>query len=78
MEVENVYKVGELVRWRCPLDADYSYGYIVSIRRNLVTVIGTGYYRGVTTEVHIRYIEKVKRGGDGCGGCKRNSKRSTS
>ena len=29
-----MYEVGELVKWRCPLDADYSYGYIVEIKRN--------------------------------------------
>ena len=73
-----MYKVGELVRWRYPLDADYSYGYVVGIRRSLVTVVGTGYYKGVTTEVHIRYIEKVEKGGGSCGGGKRYSKRSTS
>ena len=30
-----MYEIGELVRWRCPLDADYSYGYVAGIRRNL-------------------------------------------
>ena len=88
-----MYEVGELVKWRCPLDADYSYGYIVEIKRNLATVIGTGYYSGVTTEarthkllphkhsgvtteIHLRYIEKVKRGGGGYGRGKEHSKRS--
>lgn len=73
-----MYRAGELVRWKCPLDADYSYGYVVEVKRGLVTVIGTGYYSGVTTEVHIKYIEKVKRGGGNSGGCKRDSQLSTS
>ena len=55
-----MYEIGELVRWRCPLDADYSYGYILEI----------------TTEIHLRYIEKVKRGGGGFGRGKEHSKRS--
>lgn len=72
-----MYEVGELVRWRCPLDADYSYGYILEIKRNLVTVVGTGYYSGITTEIHLRYTEKVKRGGGSYGRGKEHSKRST-
>lgn len=71
-----MYEIGELVRWRCPLDADYSYGYILEIKRSLVVVVGTGYYSGVTTEIHLRYIEKVKRGGGGFGRGKEHSKRS--
>lgn len=71
-----VYEVGELVKWRAPLDADYSYGYILEIKRNLATVIGTGYYKGVITQIHLRYIEKAKRGGGGCGRGKKHSKRS--
>ena len=58
-----MYKVGELVKWMRSLEEDYSYGYILSIEKSVATVVGTGYYRGVTTEVHLRYIKKVMRGG---------------
>lgn len=71
-----VYEVGELVKWKSPLDSDYSYGYILEIKRNLATVIGTGYYSGVTTQIHLRYIDKAKKGGGGCGRDKKYSKRS--
>ena len=71
-----VFKVGELVRWRCPLDEDYSYGTILEINRSLVTVVGSGYYAGKVTEVHLRNIEKLERGGGGYGRGKKHSKRS--
>lgn len=58
-----MFKVGETVRWMCPLDADYSYGRIEEIKRSIATVSGTGYYKGITTEVHLKYIEKLQRGG---------------
>ena len=58
-----MYKVGELVRWMRPLEEDYSYGYILDIKKSIATVVNTGYYSGVTAEVHLKYIEKVKRGG---------------
>ena len=69
-----MYKVGELVRWRNPLDADYSYGTIQEIKGNFVIVNGSGYYTGVATEVHIRYIEKARKGGRGYGGSKKHCK----
>lgn len=73
-----MFKVGELVKFRNPLDADYSYGTIVEIdSRSVATILGSGYYTGVTTAVHLRYIEKAKRGGNGYGGGKKYSKRST-
>lgn len=55
-------KAGEMVRWRCPLDEDYSYGTILEINRNVATVRGSGYYAGKVTEVHLRNIEKLQRG----------------
>ena len=69
-----MYKVGELVRWLNPLDADYSYGTIVSIKGSIATVLGSGYYVGVITDIPLRYIEKPKKGGQGCGSSKKYSK----
>lgn len=70
-----MYKKGDLVKWRSPLDADYSYGFFVeSNKRNIATVIGCGYYTGFKFGVHLRYIEKVKKGGNGFGGSEEYSK----
>lgn len=66
-------KVGDTVRWMCPMDHDYTYGKILSIDRNVATVTGIGLYKHITTEVHLRYIEKLA-GGRNCGGSKRNNK----
>ena len=71
-----MFKVGERVRWRSPLDADYSYGTIVSLRYTLATVEGSGYYKGVLSEVHVRYIESMERGGKSFGGNKKQRKRA--
>lgn len=64
-----MYKIGELIRWQSPLDEDYSYGYIVEIRKKYVVVLGTGYYTGSLALVHIRSLEK--RGGDSNGRSKK-------
>ena len=70
-----MYKVWELIRWRDPLDADYSYGTIQEIRRGSALVLGSGYYTGVVFAIPLRYIEKVIRlGGRGCGSRKKHSK----
>ena len=70
-------EVGDAVKWLCPLDADYSYGKVLDIKRSVATaVICKGYHRGVITEVHTRYMEKLRRGGGDYGGRKRHSKRS--
>lgn len=64
-------KVGDTVKWMCPLDHDYYYGEIVSIRDRLATIKGIGLYKHVITEVHFKYIKKVA-GGKGGGIRKRN------
>ena len=67
-------RVGELVRWRNPLDADYSYGTVQEIKGMYAIVLGSGYYTGVTTEVHLRCIERAGKGGRYYGGSKKYSK----
>lgn len=69
-----MFEVGELVSWCTPLDADYSYGTILEISNNRATILGAGYYTGVIVNVHLRYIEKVKRGGKDIGGSKKYRK----
>ena len=52
-------KSGDLVKWRMPLDQDYSYGKILSIDRGIARVVHTGgYYDGIEIDVYIKFIEK--------------------
>ena len=53
-----MFKVGDAIKWMCPLDNDYTYGEITALRKSVATVKGTGLYSGITAEVHLRYIEK--------------------
>lgn len=63
-----MYKIGDLIRWRSPLDADYSYGTLLSIdTRGVATIRCIGYYKGLIVVVHTRYIRGIKRGGGGYG-----------
>lgn len=69
-----VFKVGDLVRWREPIDEDYSYGTIVDIQGKTAIVREAGYYAGNTKMLNSRFIEKVKRGGKGYGCSKKHYK----
>lgn len=66
-----MFKVGDTVKWMCPLDHDYFYGEILDIRKSVATVKGIGLYANVTAEVHFKYIERLA-GGRNCGKCKRD------
>lgn len=72
-----MYKIGELIRWRSPLDEDYSYGYIVEMRKKYAVVQGTGYYTGSLALVHIKNIKRLEEGGESDGRSKKHNKRST-
>lgn len=61
-------KVGDTVRWMCPLDYDYCYGEIISIRNRFATIRGIGIYSNITAEVHFKYIEQITGGGNRGGG----------
>lgn len=52
-------EVGDTVKWMQPLDHDYLYGKIVSIRDRFATIKGIGVYKHITVEVHFKYIKKV-------------------
>lgn len=67
-------KAGEMVKWRCPLDEDYSYGTILQIKNSIATVKCSGYYAGVIAEVHIKHIERLDKGGGRVGSHKKHSK----
>ena len=62
-----MFKAGDTVRWMCPLDHDYTYGEILSIKKSVATVKGIGLYKDITAEIHLRYIERVA-GGRNIGG----------
>ena len=46
-----MFKVGDAIKWMCPLDNDYTYGEIIALRKSVATVKGTGLYSGITAEV---------------------------
>ena len=72
-------KAGDTVKWRCPMDADYSYGIILDLKKNTALIKGMGYYAGIIVEVNLKNIEKLERGGRSFGSnSKKHSKRSTS
>ena len=73
-----MYKMGDMVRWRTPIEPMDSYGTLLSIKRGVATVREIGYYQGRVTAVPFKYIRKLKRkGGDRLGGSnEKYSKRS--
>lgn len=71
-----MFEVGERVKWRSPLDADYSYGTVLEIKGKFAVVSGTGYYTGKISEIHTLHIETMERGGGGYGARKKSHKRS--
>lgn len=40
-----MFKVGDAIKWMCPLDNDYTYGEITALRKSVATVKGTGYVK---------------------------------
>lgn len=74
-----MFKLGEIIKWRTPIEPICSYGEILNIERGVATVreIG-GYYHGRVTGVYLRYIRKLNnKGGSRFGGSsKKYSKRS--
>lgn len=72
-------RVGDSVRWMCPMDPDYMYGEIVNIYRGMATVKGNGIYSRVTSWVPLKFIEKLAGGrndGSGAGNNKLSSTES--
>lgn len=72
-----MFKVGERIKWRRALDADYSYGAIQELDNGIALVKCEGYYSGFITVVPIRYLEKPEKRGEKRGNNKKHSKRST-
>ena len=70
-------RVGDTVRWMCPLDHDYLYGKIVSINKRFATIKGIGLYKHITAEVHFKYIEQLAGGKSGGSGKRGNKSFST-
>ena len=64
-------KVGDRVKWMCPMDYDYFYGEIISIRGKFATIRGIGVHRHAFAEVHFKYIKKIS-GGNNSGSGKRD------
>ena len=67
-------KVGDIVKWMCPMDYDYYYGEIVSIRKSYATIKGIGLYKHIApAEIHFKYIKRVA-GGKSSGSSERDNK----
>lgn len=60
-----MFKVGDVVRWIEPLDHEYSYGKILSLKHNRAIVEEMGYYAGKKKSIHLRYIKHLERGNRG-------------
>lgn len=54
-----MFKVGDAIKWMCPLDNDYTYGEITALRKSVATVKGTGLYSGITAEVHLSVDQHI-------------------
>ena len=66
-----MFKVGELVKWRCPQEPIDSDGYILSTNKKYAVIECTDYYAGMVVEVHLRYVRKIEEGSKGFGSCKK-------
>lgn len=53
-----MFKVGDAIKWMCPLDNDYTYGEITALRKSVDTVKGTGLYSGGTPKIHRKSNER--------------------
>lgn len=56
-----MFKVDELVKYRMPLDADYSYGVIQELKKGRAVIMLKTYPHGLIVEVPYRYIEHYER-----------------
>ena len=57
-----MFKVGDAIKWMCPLDNDYTYGEIIALRKSVATVKGNWviqrYYSGGTSKIHRKANER--------------------
>lgn len=54
-----MFKEGELIKYMMPLDADYSYGTILELKKGRAVVLSKSYPHGTITEVPFRYMEHI-------------------
>jgi hypothetical protein len=52
-------KIGALVRWREPLDADYMMGYVRAVKGKEATIECMNYYAGTYRTVAVSWLEDV-------------------
>ena len=55
-----MYKVGDIAKWRTPLEAMYSYGTVLEIQRKAVILREIGYYQGCIVKVPKQFVQKFK------------------
>lgn len=52
-----MYKVDEFIKYMMPLDADYSYGVILELKKGRAVVLSKSYPHGTITEVPYRFMD---------------------
>lgn len=57
-----MYKEKEIIRYREPLDADYTYAEITELKKGRAEVKIVGlYHTGLIVEIPYRYIEHIQK-----------------
>ena len=56
-----MFKVDELIKYMMPLDADYSYGVILELKKGRAVILLKTYSQGLVVEIPYRYIEHYKK-----------------
>ena len=57
-----MFKEGDFMKSMMPLDADYSYGVILELKKGRATVLLKSYPQGLVTEVPYRMMEHIRKG----------------
>lgn len=56
-----MFKVGEFVKYRMPLDADYSYAVILDLKKRKAVVVLKTYPQELVVEVPYKYMEHTEK-----------------
>lgn len=57
-----MFKEGEFIKYMMPLDADYSYGIILELKKGRAAVLIKSYPQGLVTEVPYKFMEHTGKG----------------
>lgn len=57
-----MFKEGEFIKYMMPLDADYSYGVILELKKGRAAVLIKSYPQGLVTEIPYKFMEHTGKG----------------